>query len=81
MNAIKVPKKLNEWINLQIITSSNFLHFTEYTLSSNFQLDSRRSIDMSVDLKQIDCQLFLQQKKNGFIWDQQRIAIWSLQPW
>ena len=32
----------------------------------------------NVDQKQIDSQIFLQQ--NGFIWDQQRIAVWDLQP-
>ena len=37
---------------------------------------------VSVDLKQIDYQLFLQKGENkGFIWDQQGIAIRGLQPW
>lgn len=30
----------------------------------------------SVDLKQMDSQIFIQ--KNGFSWEKQRIAIWSM---
>ena len=33
----------------------------------------------NTDQRQIDHQVFLQQ--NGFIQDQQRIAVWDLQPW
>ena len=32
----------------------------------------------TADLKHIDCQIFIQKKK-GFIWDQQRIIIYSPQ--
>ena len=33
----------------------------------------------SVDLEQIDCQLFF--SKDGLIQDQQKIAVWGLPPW
>ena len=42
----------------------------------------KQTCDKYVDSKQIDCQLFLQQKKKKeFIPDQQRIATWDLQLW
>ena len=40
----------------------------------------REKGNRSVDQKQIDCQIFLQQK-NGLIQDQQRIAVRGLQSW
>ena len=36
-------------------------------------------MEMPRDCAQIDCQIVFQQ--NGFIWDQQRIALLDRQPW
>ena len=53
----------------------------QWSLSQNSFAHCANHTVILVDLKQIDCQLFLQQKRSEFIQDKQRIAVWVLQPW